>query len=65
MKWRFTKDYGIIFALIGYVMGFIITEKFYIAIGVTNEMYHIGAIVGGGIVVSMVVVGLFIIYVSP
>lgn len=46
-------------------MGFIITEKFYIAIGVTNEMYHIGAIVGGGIVVSMVVVGLFIIYVSP
>jgi nitrate reductase gamma subunit len=53
--------YGIIFAFIGHVMGMLIPMEFYHAIGISDHMYHIGAIAGGGIVGLMVVVGLIIL----
>lgn len=53
--------WGIILAFIGHVMGVILPIEFYEAIGVTDEMYHWGAIVGGGAAGVMVVAGLIIL----
>jgi nitrate reductase gamma subunit len=53
--------YGIIFAFGGHVMGIVIPKSFYALIGLPNEMYHIGAIIGGGIAGLMVVAGLIIL----
>lgn len=53
--------YGIILAFIGHVMGMVIPLEFYRAIGISDHMYHIGAIYGGGFVGLMVVVGLIIL----
>jgi len=53
--------YGIILAFIGHVMGMVIPIEFYHAVGITDHMYHLGAIFGGGFVGLMVVVGLIIL----
>lgn len=53
--------WGIIFAFIGHVMGVILPIEFYDMFGITEEMYHFGGIVGGGIAGLMVVVGLIIL----
>src|SRR5699024_3234785 len=53
--------YGIIFAFIGHVMGMLIPIEFYHAIGISDHMYHMGAIYGGGFVGLMVVAGLVIL----
>jgi len=53
--------WGIIFAFIGHVMGMIIPKSFYTAIGITDHMYHMGAIYGGGLAGLMVSAGLIIL----
>lgn len=53
--------WGIILAFIGHVMGMIIPMSFYHAIGITDHMYHLGAIYGGGLAGLMVITGLIIL----
>jgi nitrate reductase gamma subunit len=53
--------WGILFAFIGHVMGVLIPIEFYESIGVTDHLYHFGAIAGGGIAGLMVVIGLIIL----
>ncbi|WP_068672610.1 respiratory nitrate reductase subunit gamma [Oceanobacillus sp. Castelsardo] len=53
--------YGIIFAFIGHVMGMVIPMEFYQGIGISDHLYHTGAIWGGGLAGLMVVVGLVIL----
>ncbi|HYK74176.1 MAG TPA: respiratory nitrate reductase subunit gamma [Pseudoneobacillus sp.] len=52
--------YGIIFAFLGHVMGVLIPLEFYNAMGVTDELYHLFAIAGGGVAGLMVVFGLVV-----
>lgn len=49
--------WGIVFAFVGHVMGMIIPMEFYELIGITDHMYHFGAIVAGGFAGLMIVVG--------
>ncbi|HLR67475.1 respiratory nitrate reductase subunit gamma [Virgibacillus alimentarius] len=53
--------WGIIFAFLGHVMGMVIPKGFYDFFGISDELYHAGAIIGGGIAALMVVVGLIIL----
>lgn len=53
--------WGIVLAFIGHVMGMIIPRGFYLSLGISDELYHLGAIIGGGIAGLMVVVGLIIL----
>ncbi|MBY7142036.1 respiratory nitrate reductase subunit gamma [Virgibacillus sp. NKC19-3] len=53
--------WGIVFAFVGHVMGMVIPKGFYDFLGVSDHLYHVGAIVGGGIAGLMVVVGLVIL----
>lgn len=53
--------YGIIFAFFGHVMGVMIPREVYYSLGVSDEMYHAFAIIGGGLAGLMVVVGLLIL----
>ncbi|WP_449354604.1 respiratory nitrate reductase subunit gamma [Virgibacillus natechei] len=53
--------WGIVFAFIGHVMGMIVPKGFYDFLGVSDHLYHVGAIVGGGIAGLMVVAGLVIL----
>ncbi|MNH86754.1 Nitrate reductase-like protein NarX [compost metagenome] len=50
--------WGIIFAFIGHIMGVLIPRRVYEAMGVSDELYHIFAIAGGGLAGLMVVLGL-------
>ncbi|AOZ90967.1 respiratory nitrate reductase subunit gamma [Paenibacillus crassostreae] len=50
--------WGIIFAFGGHVMGVLIPRGVYEALGVSDELYHLFAIIGGGIAGLMVVAGL-------
>ncbi|RCW67020.1 respiratory nitrate reductase subunit gamma [Saliterribacillus persicus] len=53
--------YGILLAFIGHVMGMLIPIEFYQWIGVSDHMYHFGAIYGGGLAGLMVVAGAIIL----
>ncbi|MNW36021.1 Nitrate reductase-like protein NarX [compost metagenome] len=53
--------WGIIFALVGHVMGVLIPRSVYLSLGVSDEIYHIFAIAGGGIAGLMVVVGIIVL----
>lgn len=53
--------YGIIFAFIGHVMGILIPREFYLSLGVSDELYHRFAIIGGAFAGLLVVVGLVIL----
>lgn len=53
--------WGIIFAFIGHIMGMVIPMGFYRALGISDHLYHIGAIYGGGFAGLMVVAGLIIL----
>lgn len=53
--------YGILFAFIGHLMGMVIPLRFYHAIGISDHLYHMGAIYGGGLAGLMVTVGLIIL----
>src|SRR5699024_6670823 len=51
----------IVLAFLGHFMGMIIPKDFYSAFGVPDELYHFGAIFGGGLAGVMVVAGLIIL----
>ncbi|MGM8216482.1 respiratory nitrate reductase subunit gamma [Bacillaceae bacterium W0354] len=53
--------WGIVFAFIGHVMGMVVPIELYHAIGVSDHLYHFGAIYGGGLAGLMVVIGLIIL----
>ncbi|MBP2239687.1 nitrate reductase gamma subunit [Cytobacillus eiseniae] len=53
--------WGIVFAFIGHVMGVLIPISFYEALGISDHLYHVGAIAGGGLAGLMVVVGLIVL----
>ncbi|OPA73333.1 respiratory nitrate reductase subunit gamma [Paenibacillus selenitireducens] len=53
--------WGIIFALVGHIMGVLIPRGVYEALGVTDELYHVFAIAGGGVAGIMVVLGLIVL----
>ncbi|MFZ3577276.1 respiratory nitrate reductase subunit gamma [Virgibacillus sp. DJP39] len=53
--------WGIVFAFGGHIMGMVIPKAVYEYLGITDHLYHMGAIYGGGIAGLMVVVGLVIL----
>ncbi len=53
--------WGILLAFVGHVMGMVIPMGFYQWLGISDDMYHFGAIAGGGIAGLMVVAGLIIL----
>lgn len=53
--------WGILLALVGHIMGMVIPMGFYHMLGISDHMYHVGAIAGGGFVGLMVVAGLIIL----
>jgi nitrate reductase gamma subunit len=53
--------YGIIFAFIGHVMGVLIPREFYLSLGVSDELYHTFAIVGGAFAGLLVCFGLVVL----
>lgn len=53
--------WGIVFAFIGHLMGMVVPKGFYDYFGITDEMYHAGGIIGGGVAGLMVVSGLIIL----
>src|SRR5699024_1123984 len=66
-KWRRIGSplfhWGIVFAVIGHVVGMVVPKGFYVASGITDEMYHFGAIFGGGLAGLMVVAELIILHI--
>lgn len=53
--------WGIVFAFIGHLMGMVVPIEFYHVLGISNHLYHFGAIYGGGLAGLMVVAGLIIL----
>lgn len=53
--------WGIIFAFFGHVMGVLIPISVYEAMGVSDHLYHVFAIAGGGAAGLMVVLGLIVL----
>lgn len=53
--------WGIVFAFIGHLMGMVVPKEFYQFFGITDHLYHTGAIYGGGLAGLMVVSGLIIL----
>ncbi|MFV9510108.1 respiratory nitrate reductase subunit gamma [Tepidibacillus sp. LV47] len=53
--------YGIIFAFFGHVAGILIPKWVYEALGIPDELYHLGAVVIGGLVGIIALVGLVIL----
>lgn len=53
--------YGIVFAFIGHLMGIVVPKSLYFSLGISDELYHTGAVYGGGLAGLMVVVGLVIL----
>ncbi len=46
---------------IGHIMGMVVPIEFYHALGISDHLYHFGAIYGGGLAGLMVVAGLIIL----
>ncbi|NSL52217.1 respiratory nitrate reductase subunit gamma [Calidifontibacillus erzurumensis] len=58
LKWgSILFHYGVIFVFFGHVAGILIPKGFYDVIGVTEEMYHFGAIWFGGLAGIAMVLG--------
>ncbi|SHF54858.1 respiratory nitrate reductase subunit gamma [Ornithinibacillus halophilus] len=53
--------WGIVFAFIGHLMGMVVPMEFYQSLGISDHLYHFGAIYGGGLAGLMVVAGLVIL----
>ncbi|HLS10010.1 respiratory nitrate reductase subunit gamma [Lentibacillus sp.] len=53
--------WGVIFAFFGHVMGIVIPMEFYEAIGVSDHLYHMGAVYGGSLAGIAMVAGLIIL----
>ena len=43
---------GILFVFGGHVMGLLVPEELYNTVGISSEMYHIGAVVLGGLMLA-------------
>ena len=58
LKWgSILFHYGIIFVFFGHVAGVLIPKGFYDALGITDDMYHFGAVYIGGIAGIATVLG--------
>ncbi|TMN23680.1 respiratory nitrate reductase subunit gamma [Lentibacillus cibarius] len=53
--------WGIIFAFFGHIMGIVVPMEFYEVIGVSDHLYHMGAVYGGSLAGIMTVAGLIIL----
>ncbi|WP_174613524.1 respiratory nitrate reductase subunit gamma [Virgibacillus ihumii] len=53
--------WGIVFAFIGHIMGIVIPMSFYETLGISNHLYHMGAVYGGGLAGIATVAGLVIL----
>jgi len=54
--------WGIIFVFFGHVAGLLIPKQWFDRIGITNDLYHFGAIVFGGLAGIAVVIGGFLLF---
>jgi len=62
LKWGSTLfHWGIIFAFFGHVAGILVPKWIYPALGITDYMYHLGAIYGGGLFGLITIVGIIIL----
>ncbi|MDP5275316.1 respiratory nitrate reductase subunit gamma [Chengkuizengella axinellae] len=62
LKWgSLLFHWGIIFVFFGHVAGVLVPKAFFDSIGITEEMYHFGAVWFGGAAGVMVVVGGFLL----
>ncbi|WP_010530756.1 respiratory nitrate reductase subunit gamma [Lentibacillus jeotgali] len=53
--------WGVIFAFFGHIMGIVIPMSFYEALGVSDHLYHMGAVYGGSLAGIVMVAGLIIL----
>jgi nitrate reductase gamma subunit len=64
LKWgSILFHYGIVFVFFGHVAGILIPKAFYEMIGVTDHMYHFGAVWIGGIAGIATIIGVLILMV--
>lgn len=62
LKWgSILFHYGIIFVFFGHVAGLLIPKSFYDAIGITDHMYHFGAVWIGGIAGLATIIGVLLL----
>jgi len=54
--------WGIIFVFFGHVAGLIVPKEFYDAIGITSDLYHLGAVSFGGLAGIATVIGGFFLF---
>src|SRR5690625_1384784 len=55
--------YGIIFVFFGHVAGLLIPKSWFDTIGISNDLYHFGAIWFGGLAGIVTVIGGFLLFV--
>ncbi len=55
--------WGMVFVILGHVMGLLIPIWFYHALGVRDELYHFGAIIGGGLAGLITIAGVVLLLV--
>lgn len=64
LKWgSILFHYGIIFVFFGHVAGLLIPKGFYEAVGITDHMYHFGAVWIGGIAGIITIIGILLLMV--
>ncbi|HUC91753.1 MAG TPA: respiratory nitrate reductase subunit gamma [Paenibacillus sp.] len=64
LKWAsLLFHWGIIFVFFGHVAGVLVPKGFYEVIGVTDEMYHFGAVWIGGAAGLMAVAGILLLFI--
>lgn len=64
LKWgSLLFHWGIIFVFFGHVAGILVPKPFYEWIGVTDKMYHFGAIWIGGAAGIMTIAGIFLLFI--
>src|SRR5690625_3406756 len=59
-SWLF--HWGIIFVFFGHVAGLLIPKHWFDYVGITNEIYHFGAVIFGGLAGIAVVIGGFFLF---
>lgn len=55
--------WGIVFVFLGHVAGILIPKGFYDAIGISDELYHFGAVWIGGLAGVATVIGVFLLFI--
>lgn len=62
LKWGSTLfHWGIIFAFFGHIAGILVPKWIYPLFGITDHMYHLGAVYGGGFFGLVTIVGIIIL----